>query len=135
MIEENFLLPIITRQLDSPKMGWHREVASDLDKPKFKSSFVQAIGFRLRRNYLFIFSILLGGWAVKLGMHPTMVESFAELWERIGVGHIPSSLVALAGVVFYSLLLVVLRLGWSLHGDAPTDEVAGVEPTLEGWKL
>lgn len=135
MLEENFLLPIITRKLESPKVGWGQEVSSDLDAPKFKSSFVQAVGFRLRRNYLFIFSILLGAWCVKLGMHPTMMESFSELWVRAKVGHIPGSVVLFCGLVFYGSLLVLLRFGWSLHGEAPTDEVAGVEPTLDGWKL
>src|SRR5213594_217346 len=52
MLEENFFLPIVTRELISPKQDWRRNVAVDLDQPKFKTTYFQAIGFRLYRNCL-----------------------------------------------------------------------------------
>ncbi|NJL29112.1 MAG: DUF2270 domain-containing protein [Thermoanaerobaculia bacterium] len=135
MLEENFLLPIITRELDSPMCDWRVEVAQDLDRPEYKSTFLQAMGFRLRRNYLFIFGILLGGWLVKLMLHPEVSTSWGEIWERMAVGQISSAIVFAGGLLFYLALIVVLVLGSDIHGAAPDDEIVGLEKSLEGWKL
>ena len=86
MMEENFLVPILTRPLESPLDTWRDLVASDLDLPKYKTTFLEAFGFRLRRNYLFIFGIMLGGWLVKLALHPTLAVSWSDVWQRMGVG-------------------------------------------------
>lgn len=135
MLEENFLLPIITRELDSPMCDWRMEVAQDLDRPEYKSTFLQAVGFRLRRNYLFIFAILLGGWLVKLMLHPEVAISWAQIWERMAVGQIGSGIVFAGGLVFYVSLIALLWLGSDIHGAAPADEIVGLEKSLEGWKL
>jgi len=50
MLEENFFLPIIRRNLVSPRSDWREWVAEDLDQPKFKISLLEAIGMRLQRN-------------------------------------------------------------------------------------
>ena len=89
MLEENFLLPVITRQLVSPMCDWRKAVANDLDSPKYKTNMLDAVGFRLRRNYLGVFTILLGAWIIKLVVHPREATSFADLWSRVGVGGIP----------------------------------------------
>ena len=135
MLEENFLLPIITRQLDSPMSSWNEQVARDLDRPKYKTAFYQAVGFRLRRNYAFIFIILFGGWIVKLALHPTYATSLGEIYQRTAVGSIPAIVVVGGGLFFYGCLLTALWFGRGIHGDSPTDEMTGVETKLEGWKL
>jgi uncharacterized membrane protein len=135
MLEENFLTPILTRELDSPMQAWRHSVARDLDRPKYKTTFLEAIGFRLRRNYTFIFGILLGAWLVKLMMHPVVATSFEEIWTRIAVGHISAAVVLTGGILFYGGLVLVLYLGRHIHGAAPTDEMTGLESSLERWKL
>lgn len=135
MLEENFLLPIVTRHLESPRIQWRQEVAADLDRPKFKSTLLQAIGFRLRRNYLLVFGVILGAWWVKLGMHPTVADSALEIWERAAVGHFGSMFVGIVGLIFYGALLVLLWIGRGIHGAAPADEITGVSETIEDWKL
>ena len=131
MIEENFLVPILTRRLESPLDTWSDLVARDLDIPKYKTTFLEAFGFRLRRNYLFIFGILLGGWLVKLALHPTLATSWAELAERMRVGTIHPTVVGLLVTMFYGLLLAILW--WSRHAGLreTSDEIAG----LERWKI
>ncbi|MFQ5742336.1 MAG: DUF2270 domain-containing protein [Acidobacteriota bacterium] len=135
MLEENFLLPIITRQLESPMETWRERVAQDLDLPKYKTTVWQAVGFRLRRNYGFIFAIMLSSWIIKLLIHPTVASSFAEVWERMALGHIPPSIIFGGGVFFYVCLLTLLWLGRQIHGPDPADEVAGLERNLKEWKL
>jgi uncharacterized membrane protein len=127
MLEENFLLPVLTRSLESPLNTWRDLVASDLDLPKYKSSFLEAFGFRLRRNYLFIFGIALGGWLVKLTLHPALATSWHELWERTRVGTIHPAVVLTLVTAFYGMLLGILW--WSRHmsSEEPFDEIAGIE--------
>jgi len=135
MLEENFLLPVITRQLVSPMRDWRACVAKDLDSPKYKTKMLEAVGFRLRRNYLGIFTILLGAWIIKLIVHPREATSFADLWSRVGVGGIPGWVVLCFGATFYASLIVVGSFGRRIHGMEPADEIAGIESSLEHWKL
>jgi len=136
MLEENFIRPIVTRELDSPMTHWRQDVAADLDRPKYKTTLMQSIGFRLRRNYGFIFLILLGGWMVKLWIHPTVADSFAEVWSRAGVGQVGSWVIVSLVSGFYLMLLVIFWRGMRIHGNVgPSDEVVGVEQSLEDWKL
>ncbi len=107
----------------------------DLDLPKYKTTFLEAMGFRLRRNYLLIFAILLGGWMVKLSVHPEFVTSWTEFWGRMAVGPFPSWVVATAGLIFYGGLILLMWWARHLHGGIPEDEIAGLERNLEHWKF
>lgn len=135
MVEENFLIPVITRQLESPMGTWREMVAMDLDLPKYKTAMLEATGFRLRRNYSSIFLILLGAWIVKLMIHPTIVGSWSEMWSRVSVGPIHAGAVAVGGLMFYGSLLALGYMGRHIHGGEPEDEIAGLERNLEHWKL
>jgi uncharacterized membrane protein len=135
MLEENFLIPLITRRLESPMEGWREAVAADLDAPKFKTTILDAMGFRLRRNYAIIFGFVLGGWMLKLYVQPQIAHSFREVWERIAVGKVPSWAVLGLGGVFYALLLYLAVKSLHIHGPDPDDEVVGLERDLDKWKL
>jgi len=139
MLEENLLIPVVTRQLESPMGSWREMVAMDLDLPKYKTTFLEALGFRLRRNYMFIFGILLGGWLVKLtvaaGEGEGVVTSFGQLWERMSVGPVPSWVIAGGGLIFYGVLILLMWWARHIHGGVPEDEIAGLERNLEHWKF
>jgi len=136
MLEENFLIPVITRQLESPMGSWREMVAMDLDLPKYKTTLLEAMGFRLRRNYMLIFMIVLGGWFVKLSIHPKVVTSWKEFWDHMAVGAtLPSWVVAGTGLAFYGSLAFLMWYARHIHGGVPEDEIAGLERNLEHWKL
>jgi len=136
MLEENFLSPIVSRSLVSPMPYWRKEVCRDLNAPTYKSKLLPTIGFRLRRNYIFIYSILLGAWLLKLEMHPTLASSFTVFFDRMQVGRLmPPEAVATAGVLFWTALLAMLWSGRRLHGVQPADEVQGIEDHPERWKM
>lgn len=134
MIEENFLIPIVTRSLESPMARWREMLAGDLDVPKYKTTFLQAFGFRLRQNYVFIFLMILGGWIVKLMIHPTLATHWREVAERAAIGHIPAGGVAAMGALFYASLAATWWYGRSIAGSEPEDEIHGIESRLEHWK-
>jgi uncharacterized membrane protein len=135
MIEENFLIPIVTRRLESSMAEWRESLARDLDVPKYKTTFLQAAGFRLRRNYVWVFLMLLGGWIVKLMIHPQLATSAKDVWARAAVGHIPPGVVVLAGAIFYALLAATLFWGRHLSRGEPEDEIAGLESDIAAWKV
>jgi uncharacterized membrane protein len=140
MLEENFLIPVVTRQLESPMVSWREMVAMDLDLPKYKTTIVEAIGFRLRRNYVMIFGILLGAWIVKLMMHDSkataeFASSWQQVWDRMGVGMFPSWAVFGAGLVFYASLIAIMWYARHMHAGIPEDEIAGLEANLDHWKF
>jgi len=110
-------------------------LAGDLDVPTYKTTFLQAFGFRLRRNYIFIFLMVIGGWLVKLMIHPTPAGSWGELWQRIAIGHVPAWLVLTVGTAFYASLAAAWWFGRTIGGGEPEDEIAGIESNLRAWKL
>lgn len=135
MLEENFLIPVVTRQLESPMVSWREMVAMDLDLPKYKTTILEAIGFRLRRNYIMVFGIILGTWIVKLMMHPAFATSWTVVWERMAVGMFPSWLVASAGLLFYAAMIGIIWYSRHMHAGIPEDEIAGLEANLDHWKF
>jgi uncharacterized membrane protein len=132
MIEENFFLPIIRRNLVSPRSDWREWVAEDLDHPKFKITFLQAVGTRLRRNYLAIFAVVLLAWIGKLSLHPAPTASLREAIGRARMGPLPGpAALGLVAACYAALLWVALHRG---GGRPSSDEVVGVEHRMEHWK-
>ena len=133
MLEENFFLPLLTRRLTSPMRGWSEMVATDLDQPKFKTTFFEAVGFRLSRNYLWMFLILILAWFVKLFIHPAQAPSLGVIYERMAVGPVPPWVVLLTCATFFAASVVATLVTWN---DAMTvDEIRGLEKDLEHWRL
>jgi uncharacterized membrane protein len=91
-------------KLLSPKSvidnDWAEHLASDLITPHFTISEWEAVGRRLRRNYLWIFMLLAMSWNLKVYLHPNPAHSFDEFLRRASVGVVPGSAVFLAGVIF-----------------------------------
>src|SRR5436190_11118761 len=69
MLEAHFLVPIIA-QTDTLLQGdWKKLVCEDLLLPSFKITRFEAIGRRLKRNYAFIFLIVLVACITKIFLH------------------------------------------------------------------
>lgn len=133
MLEENFFIPILRRNLVSPRgAAWREFVAEDLDHPTFKISFVDAVGVRLRYNYVWIFLAVLLAWVAKLHLHPDPAGSPGELVGRMAIGPIPGPLTLLGVAGFYAAAIGLAIRGDRRHGAG--DEVRGVEREVEHWK-
>lgn len=130
MLEENFFLPIIRRNLVSPRSDWRESVANDLEKPTFKLTFLQAVGIRLRYNYIWIFLVIALAWLAKLNVHPRPAARFGEVIERMAIGTVPGWGIATLVAAAYLALFSVAALSGRGRGG---DEVHGVEPAIEHW--
>jgi uncharacterized membrane protein len=133
MIEENFFIPILLRNLVSPRARWSEWVAQDLDRPKFKKTFLEAVGVRLRYNYIWIFLVILVAWIAKLNVHPTAAWSPMVVLRRAAIGPVPGALILGMVAAFYALAIwLALRAG---RERGVIDEVHGLETSIDHWKM
>ena len=88
---------------------WMRALADDLRRPVFSISFNQAMSRRLRRNYCWMFYVLLAAWLLKTtstklqtsGGDVEFVHSASEWLGNAALGPLPGWMVVLLVAVFY----------------------------------
>ena len=96
-------------------------------------TYLEALLFRLRRNYVWLFGIVLVTWIVKLFIHPTPAQQLSDLFSRMAIGPISSWLVLMVVTLFYLAVTVPL---FTAHGKrAAQDEIKGLERELGHWKV
>lgn len=106
MIEINFYQPLLSGSRP-PMADWADRLAQDMQWPRFHMPWWEAIGRRLRRNYVGIYGVLLASWLVVLSTHPTQSASFVEMIERAAIGPVPGVVVFAAMMIFYAGLLAL----------------------------
>ena len=101
MIEINFYGPMLagTKPLTP---DWANRLGQDMEWPRFHMPWWEAVGRRLRRNYVGIYSVLFGSWLVVLTTHPGSAASLAEMVSRAAIGPIPGVVVFTAMMAFYA---------------------------------
>lgn len=108
MLEAHFLVPIVSQNTSLLQGDWQKLVCEDLLLPSFKISKLEALGRRLKRNYGFIFMIVLCAWVTKIFLHADpRITSFASFYKSLRVGaSIPSWIVAFLFVGTFVTVLV-----------------------------
>ena len=99
----------------APHAEWNETLAESLLQPQFPISRLEAIGRRLRNNYLAIFSILVGAILMKLFLHPTEAASMAEVIARAGLGPLSGGFILAFLVGFLLVLLFIAVITRELH--------------------
>lgn len=132
MIEENFWIPMIRRNLVSPRSDWREQIAHDLDRPTFKLSYPEAIAVRMRYNYLWIFLAILAAWLAKLSIHPSPAPNLATVIDRMAIGPLPGIVTLVLVLAFYSASVGLAM--WAGHTRRNVDEVRGLEKQMDHWK-
>ena len=69
MLEAHFLVPMVMENREMLQGEWKKLVCEDLILPCFKISKLEAVGRRLKRNYVFIFILILMAWITKVFLH------------------------------------------------------------------
>lgn len=91
MLEAHFLVPMVARSNRMLQGEWQKLVCEDLLLPSFKISKLEALGRRLKRNYFFIYLVILAAWIVKILMHSYVrIDSLESFYRALSVKGLPS---------------------------------------------
>jgi len=75
MLESHFIFPVVTLSGKRLEGNWRRQMGEDLILPSYKITFLEALSRRFRRNYIWIYMMLLGAWI----MHAFVVRGADSL--------------------------------------------------------
>ncbi|MRG55090.1 DUF2270 domain-containing protein [Phyllobacterium sp. SYP-B3895] len=115
-LEKHYFAQILDPMPD-PDTKWGHLIGEDLRRPKFMISTRAAMSRRLRRNYIWMFMVLLLAWVLKIstpklqdgGAVHDVAGSLAEIVRNATFGPLPGWLVV-AGVVMFYVWLGYLAL-------------------------
>ncbi|HYX31398.1 MAG TPA: DUF2270 domain-containing protein [Pyrinomonadaceae bacterium] len=106
VIETGYFAQMLAPEGVPRDQEWASHLASDLLTPHFTISNWEAIGRRLRRNYIWLFALLALSWNLKTYLHPQPAANLDEFIARATVGLVPGSIVIIIGVVFNFTLFI-----------------------------
>ncbi|KTD69229.1 hypothetical protein Lste_2387 [Legionella steelei] len=114
LIERHYFAPMFTatRAIEE---HWAEVLGQDLREPRFHMSLREAMSRRLRRNYIWMFLILLMAWILKIsspklqsvGTHQEMGMSFGQIVKDAALGSIPGWVVTTSVALFFGWLTYI----------------------------
>lgn len=119
VMETGYFAPMLSHRSIPPDKEWADHLSADLLSPHFTISVWEAVGRRLRANYLWIFILLALSWTLKIYIHPSPIPSttpddVSRFWEifvaRAQVGLAPGWFVILCGAIF-NLAIIFVAFG------------------------
>jgi len=131
LLERNYY----ARICGAPEMGdprdWMNRLSEDLMNPRFLINMEQALARRLRRNYIWLFLILLLAWVLKAtqAAGPTepgqagFVRSWGSLSRNAALGHLPGWGVILGLLIFYGWMVYIMVKHRERWGELAYGEV------------
>ena len=109
MLEAHFLVPMVSQNNRMLHGEWEKLVCEDLLLPSFKLSMLESVGRRLKRNYVFLFGIILVAWITKIFLHSVVrITDFRTFYHALAVNSIPSWAVALLLAVTYGTVIGII---------------------------
>lgn len=106
ILETGYFAQLLAPESVPPDEAWAEHLASDLITPHFTITEWEAVGRRLRRNYLWIFALLALSWNLKVYLHPLPARDFDAFIDRATVGLVPGWLVFTIGVIFNAAIAI-----------------------------
>jgi uncharacterized membrane protein len=90
-----------------PSPDWAEALAENLLLPHFPVSTWEALGRRLRRNYLWIYFVVGFAWTAKLWLFPALATTLTELIARASVGPVHGRWIVLGSLFMYAIVIVI----------------------------
>jgi uncharacterized membrane protein len=119
MLEAHFLVPMVAQNTQMLHGEWEKLVCEDLLLPSFKISKLEAVGRRMKRNYIFIYLVILAAWVAKIFMHAqTPIQSASAFYRALAVHGLPSWSVAILFLVtFCSVMAITFYVARKTTGE------------------
>lgn len=120
LIERHYFAQMLAPRAE-PDKNWARALGEGLRHPKFAITVATAMSRRLKRNYVWMFFILLLAWLLKItspklqdtDAQRTVVHSVQEIIGNAALGPVPGAVVLVAVAAFY---------GWLVYAALRPDE-------------
>jgi uncharacterized membrane protein len=106
VIETGYFAQLLAPETVPRDERWAEHLAADLLTPHFTITEWEAVGRRLRRNYLWIFALLALSWNLKVYLYQNPAPDFKVFVERAAVGIVPGWLVFVVGVIFNAAIAI-----------------------------
>jgi len=106
MMEIDFFAAMLVPPF-KPSPDWAEGIAESLLRPEFPISELEALGRRLRRNYLWIYLVIGIAWFAKLSLFPEPIQSLYEIFQRAEIGGLSGRWIILVVTIFYALLFLM----------------------------
>ncbi|MBV8083805.1 MAG: DUF2270 domain-containing protein [Chloroflexi bacterium] len=115
LLESHFFAALLCPTDVPPDAEWRRLLATDLRTPAYHIPFREALGWRLRRNYAWLYVVLLVTWLTKLWLHPQPANTIAGLVAHAAIGPVSGWIVLGASVAFHVSLILIAVITWGMH--------------------
>ena len=83
VLETGYFAPMLSHRTIPPDKEWAEHISADLISPHFTISEWEAVGRRLRANYLWIFILLALSWTLKIYIHPSPIPVTTEADSKL----------------------------------------------------
>lgn len=130
LIERNYYVRIFSARDVIDITHWMNQLGEDLRLPRFTITSTQAMARRLRRNYIWLFLILLLAWLLKTTTsvlqasgNAEIVRSTSELFKNASIGSVPGWLITLLVISFYTGLFYIMLRHREAAGELAYGEV------------
>lgn len=124
---------LLNRHIVAPALGGPGEVDSQARSAGLSAigvelgrlvphlSLTQAVGYRIRRNYGYVFTIVVIAWLLKLEVHPTSAPNLGAVVDRASIGLLMPGGLVMVIVLGASLIATAMALA------APTERMVDWE--------
>lgn len=98
-----------------PSPDWAESLAENLLQPHFPISTWEAIGRRLRRNFIWIFTFLYLAWFISLWLRPEPTQAWDIFFQRASIGSVPGLVVFVVATLYLGTMIVIALVTISLQ--------------------
>lgn len=137
MLEAHFLVPVVMKRGEGIEGDWRHLLAEDLLLPSFKIGIRESLSRRLKRNYIWIFLILLVTWGLKICLHPPHDRTPSTIVEFLHAAQdgqpLPPQLFWGSVLAFYALVIALAI--YAQKERYASGEMERRAPSRERWKI
>lgn len=123
LLHQNFIYHVVAHGTLSEDPGlegggiyWRAELASDLRYPQYKMNLSYALGHRIGANYIYLFTLLIIGWLMKIKLHPQVITSWDDFLKQAAIGVFSGWFTFAFMAVFFVHLLYLLKMSLGERG-------------------
>lgn len=108
LIEQHLLSPLFKNPGKAMRVGdWGKDFYNHFVENTVPMSRMESIGWRMRRNYMFILPAIFLAWVTKVSFEPERAQTIKDFFANAHLWSIPGEFVFGAFISFVTYLLVI----------------------------